>query len=53
MLLPEIALVTIVHNRYWMEEWKDHIASYEVENLLVATNVYVAQRLSINIGIAM
>lgn len=46
MLPPETASAVRVHSKYWTEDWANHAASCEIEDLLAANNACVARALS-------
>ncbi|XP_022856309.1 protein piccolo-like [Olea europaea var. sylvestris] len=48
-LPPKTAMVAVVHNKYWTEEWRDHTASCTAEDLVAANSACVAQALSTSI----
>ncbi|XP_022893779.1 uncharacterized protein LOC111408217 [Olea europaea var. sylvestris] len=48
-LPPETAAVAVVHNKYWVEEWKDYTASYTVEDLVAANCACIARALGTSV----
>lgn len=48
-LSPEIVVMAVVYNKYWIEAWRDHIASCTTEDLVTANIACIAQALSTSV----
>lgn len=48
-LLLETATVAVVHSKYWMEAWTDHMASCTTEDLIVVNSACIVQALSTSV----